>query len=173
MQALVLVAVASKHGSTHEIGEAIAATLRRAGLAVEVSEVEGITAIDQYDAVILGSAVYMGRWLGEARDFAEANRAALQRKPVWLFSSGPIGDPPKPDEESPDMTELAGQLPARDARTFPGELDPSELSFRDKLVTKAFRAQPGDYRPWAEIESWATDIAATLQSTRPESPRDR
>jgi menaquinone-dependent protoporphyrinogen oxidase len=161
----VLIAVASKHGSTREIGEAIAGTLQSHNLEVDLEDVDRIDDLDRYDAVILGSAVYIGRWIEEARRFAETHRQALQDRPVWLFSSGPIGDPPLPEAESADMAAVAEQISARGARTFPGELDPSELSLKERLVTKAVRAQPGDFRPWDEIEAWANEIGADLSIT--------
>src|SRR6476646_4096693 len=87
----ILVAVAGRHGSTNEIGGAITQTLRDLGHTVDQLTMEGGTDIGRYDAAIVGSAVYMGNWLPDARAFVERNRSILSSMPVWLFSSGPIG----------------------------------------------------------------------------------
>ena len=90
----VLVSAASKHGATAEIGDRIAAALRDAlpaGTDVDVVAAENVTTVDGYEAVVLGSAVYMGRWLDSARRLAETHAAELSTRPVWLFSSGPTG----------------------------------------------------------------------------------
>jgi menaquinone-dependent protoporphyrinogen oxidase len=158
----VLVAVASKHGSTTEIGEAIADELGKMGIEAEVREVAAVADVDDRDAVVLGSAVYMGRWLPEARRFAQDHLFALRERPVWLFNSGPIGDPPMPVDNPPDLDNVAAALWVRDARTFAGRLDPANLGFGERLVTKAVHAQPGDYRPWEEIRTWARGIGAAL-----------
>ncbi|MEO6043528.1 MAG: flavodoxin domain-containing protein, partial [Tepidiformaceae bacterium] len=102
----VLVAYASKHGSTAEIARAIALDLRADGLAVDVQQAGDVSAVQPYDAVILGSAVYMGHWLDAARDLAAREAVALRQRDVWLFSTGPIGEPPKPAENAVDVSEV-------------------------------------------------------------------
>jgi len=67
----ILVTVASKHRGTGEIGEALAAALRATGLSVETRAPETVTSLDRFDAVILGSAVYAGRWMDSATRFTE------------------------------------------------------------------------------------------------------
>jgi menaquinone-dependent protoporphyrinogen oxidase len=95
----VLVCVASKHGSTKEIAEAIGRQLTDAGLTVDVNDVAQVSDLAQYDAVVLGSAVYMGNWLESARQFATEHAGDLATRPTWLFSSGPTGDPPHPSAD--------------------------------------------------------------------------
>ena len=93
----VLVAAASKHESTMGIAEAIAAELRTMGYDVDVARIDDSLRVDRYAAVILGSAVYMGKWLPDATEFVARNERTLREKPVWLFSSGPLGwDDPDP-----------------------------------------------------------------------------
>ena len=106
----VLVSVASKHGATGEIGEIIGGVLRDAQMDIVSEAPERVRSIDGYDAVILGSAVYAGRWMGSARSFAERHEAALVTRPVWLFSSGPIGDPPMPAGDVDEATEVAERI---------------------------------------------------------------
>jgi menaquinone-dependent protoporphyrinogen oxidase len=98
----ILVSVASKHGSTAEIGEWIAAELRAEGLDVDVAPPPEVTALDQYRAVVLGSAVYAGRWRDEAKDLVGRHGPALAASDVWLFSSGPVGEPLKPEDDPAD-----------------------------------------------------------------------
>jgi menaquinone-dependent protoporphyrinogen oxidase len=157
-----LVTVASRHGATGEIGEVIAETLRDAGLAVQTRLPEGVDSLADYDAVVLGSAVYAGRWLTEARRFAERHHAELKARPLWLFSSGPIGEPLAPTEESPDGRHFARELAARAHRTFAGRIDPGSLGWVERTITRMVKAPDGDFRDWEAVRTWADEIAAAL-----------
>jgi menaquinone-dependent protoporphyrinogen oxidase len=164
----VLVAVASRHGATREIAQAIAARLEQgdAGRAAGVTAV--LCPVDQrpdparYDAVVLGSAVYVGRWLEPARDYATAFAAALRARPVWLFSSGPIGEPPFPPDEPHDAGPIRQVTGARDHRVFPGRLDRQLLGFGERAMVTAMRAPLGDFRDWDAVRAWADAIAEEL-----------
>lgn len=160
----VLVTVASKHGATGEIADAIGRGLAAAGIGAVVLPPAKVTSLDRYDAVILGSAVYAGHWLDEAKRFVERQHEALARVPVWLFSSGPIGEPPKPDDDFVDIAALRELTGARSHRTFPGKLDKSELGFGERAIVRVVGAAEGDFRPWPEIEAWVTEIAHSLQA---------
>ena len=156
----VLVAAASKHGATHEIAAAIGRDLGERGFVVEVRDVADLDAIGDADACVLGSAVYVGQWLGPARHFVEANAEALAAVPTWLFSSGPLGDPLKPDEEhAVDVDQIVAATGAREHRLFAGKLDKGKLGFGERAVVLAVRAADGDYRNWDEIGAWAGEIA--------------
>jgi menaquinone-dependent protoporphyrinogen oxidase len=160
----VLVAVASKHGATREIAEAIARSLADAGLVVEVENVEDVSDVASYDAVVLGSAVYMGSWLEPARRFAENHAEALTARPAWLFSSGPTGDPPRPSpDKAVSIDSIADRIHPKDHRLFAGKLDHRQLSFAEHALVLAVRAAEGDFRDWGEIATWAAEIAAALQ----------
>lgn len=163
----VLVAVASKHGATKEIadtiGDVIAAEL--SGSEVHVLYAEGVTSVSKFDGVILGSAVYMGRWLESARNLAEVQRAALLDVPVWLFSSGPVGEQVKPGEDPAEVAELVSSLKARGHHLFGGKIDRSTLRFPERAVVAALRVKDGDYRDWPVIRSWGKHIAAELTKT--------
>ncbi|MCL5067248.1 MAG: flavodoxin domain-containing protein, partial [Thaumarchaeota archaeon] len=87
----VLVAFASKHGSTKGIAEFIGQKLREKGIEVEVLPADKVRNLRPYDAFVIGSALYLGRWMKEAKQFASKNSAVLSTRPVWLFSSGPTG----------------------------------------------------------------------------------
>jgi menaquinone-dependent protoporphyrinogen oxidase len=166
----VLVAVASKHGATTEIGTALAETLRASGFETVVRPPEQVLSLDGFDAVILGSAVYMGRWLESARTCAANLEPELRARPTWLFSSGPIGDPPKPTDDPADVAALMKATGAREHRTFAGELNKDGLGFGERAVVTALRAPEGDFRPWPEISAWAAEIVAALRTGNPVSP---
>jgi menaquinone-dependent protoporphyrinogen oxidase len=167
MSKQVLVAFSSKHGATKEIAERIGERLRSDGLAATVAEVGDVAAVADYDAVVLGSAVYFGQWRKEAVKFARQNRAALAAKPVWLFSSGPLNQPSLEDPKP--VPELRAELGPVDHRVFAGALDAKKLSIPEKIVIAAVRSQTklqdeltGDFRSWPEIEEWTDGIAEAL-----------
>lgn len=160
----VLVAVASKHGSTEEIARAVAEVLSERGLEATVRSPEEVDDVGGFDAVVLGSAVYAGRWMKEARELVERATEDFAARPLWLFSSGPIGDPPKPEEDPVDVAEIMEATEARDHRVFAGRLERAKLGFAEKAVVMALRAPDGDFRDWDEIRGWAGVIAETLTS---------
>jgi menaquinone-dependent protoporphyrinogen oxidase len=164
----ILIAVATKHGSTHGIGEAIAEELRAQGADVDLSAVGEITSLEPYDAVLLGSAVYIGHWLAEARKFIATHQQELVTRAVWLFSSGPLGeDHSKQQTEPVELPALMAETNARGHRTFRGKLDPTQLGLTERLMVKLVKAPAGDYRDWDDIQAWAQEIAAALQPAPP------
>jgi len=168
----VLVATASRHGGTAAIAAEIAKTLRIAlfadlpGSIVDLRSVDQVSTVAGYDAVVLGSAVYMGRWMPAAREFADRQAGALATIPVWLFSSGPIGDPPKPEQDAADVDWITTATGARGHHTFAGQLDPQRLGFAERAVAWAVHAPEGDYRDWPAIRQWAGQIGAALRAHR-------
>lgn len=161
----VLVSAASKHGSTAEIAEAIGSVLSSGGIDVDVCRPEDITTVAPYDGVILGSGVYAGRWLEPIKRLIAREAQELAFKPVWLFSSGPIGDPPKPEQEPPDMAAARERLQPVDSAIFAGRLDRSDLGLAEKAIVAVVRAPDGDFREWASVSQWASKIARTLETT--------
>lgn len=166
----VLVSAASRHGATAEIAQRIGATLGRSlreahvDATVEVRPAEEVTSLDGYDAVVLGSAVYMGRWLEPARRLVETYPPGPTGQRVWLFSSGPLGDPPRPEEQASDVVPAIAATGARDHRTFTGKLDRHRLGLGEKTVVVAMRVPDGDFRDWAAVDGWAGEIAAALRA---------
>ena len=160
----VLVCAATKYGATGEIANVVADVLAEKGLEVTVIPPEQAGAIEQFDAVVLGSAVYMGQWMKPARELVDRSAAALAARPVWLFSSGPVGEPAKPAENPVDVSKILQSTKARDHRVFTGRLVRKHLSFPDRAMASAIRAAEGDFRNWAEIRAWAAGIASALQS---------
>lgn len=158
----VLIAVASKHGATQGIGAEIARVVRECGLEAELLSVDEVNGLDGRDAIVLGSAVYMGHWMPEAVAFVDRHLADLAKRPVWIFSSGPLGDPPKGTIDQAHLDRLLVDTGARDHQLFAGSIDPDDLGLKEKMVTKVVRTPTGDFRDWNAIEAWARTIAAEL-----------
>jgi menaquinone-dependent protoporphyrinogen oxidase len=172
----VLVAVASRHGSTREIAAALARDLTgneaapTLDLRAYAVPVEHRPDPHSYDAVVLGSAVYGGSWLPAAREFATASADALRTRPLWLFSSGPIGPPPFPDAEPYDVATMTALLQPHGSAVLPGRLEPALLTFAERAVVTAMRAPVGDARDWSQVRTWAAEIAASLDAGPPAVP---
>lgn len=160
----VLVSAASKHGATTEVAATIGAALASAGVDAIVVAPSEVTSVDGFDAAVIGSAVYAGRWLDPAKDLLQGHHEALSRIPVWLFSSGPVGDPPKPVEDPLDVAPMMALVGARGHRVFAGQIDKSRLGLGERAILAAVRAPEGDYRPWAEIDAWARELAEALRA---------
>ena len=162
----VLVTAASRHGSTSDIAAAIVRVLHLRGFDADLIEPAEVNDLMDYDAVVLGSAVYAGRWMAPAIDLVARCRPQLAGRPVWLFSSGPVGSPANP-AESPDMSKLMDQTGALGHRVFAGKLDKAELGRLERTMVRAVRAPEGDYRDWDQISEWATRIADVLKTAQP------
>jgi len=160
----VLVTVASRHGATREIGAEVARVLAAAGHDVEQLDPADVTQVSEYDAVVLGSAVYTAHWLPDARDVADRFSADLETMPVWLFSSGLATQPSAAANSPHELQALRLHLGARGHRSFAGRLDRGELSFTERAIIAGARAREGDHRDFAAIAAWASDIAAQLSS---------
>lgn len=164
----ILVAYASKYGATAEIAGKIGEVLSTSGLKVNVLPAEKVTDVTPFDAVILGSAVYAGNWRKEAVTFLEDYKALLTKIPVWLFSSGPVGDSDPatlaqgwhfPGAQLP----VADRIHARDIALFHGAIDMEKLNFVERQIVKEFQPSSGDFRDWDAITNWAVSIAASLR----------
>ncbi len=159
----VLVACASKHGSTEGIAEAIAERLQQHGHDAARARLTDEVDLTGVHAVVLGSAVYAGSWMNEATGFAEANADALASMPVWLFSSGPLGTEIQDEEEQPrQLPDLTEKLRPRGHRVFFGALDHEKLGFGERMMVKAVKAPQGDFRDWDAIGAWADEIGREL-----------
>ena len=158
----VLVSAASKHGSTDDVARAIAEILRESGHSAVVAAPETLTSLNGFDAAVVGSAVYYGKWLDTATTFVDRHLEWFDGRPVWLFSVGPLGDPPKPEAEPVEIPALVAKTLAREHRLFTGRLDRSRLSLGEKIIVKGVRAAEGDFRHWDEIRAWARAIGEAL-----------
>jgi len=159
----ILVCYASKHQATHGIAEAIGEELRLEGHRVDVLPIKGTINLTGYDAIIFGSAVYMGKWLPEAMTFAKDQQSILATKSLWLFSSGPVGDKSPPSTfELAEVNAFAQEIGAHEHRVFQGRLELDDLGLVQRMIVKAVHAPTGDYRDWDAIRAWAREIDRQL-----------
>lgn len=147
-----------------EIAQALGSRINGPGCRASVLEPQAVTNLAGVDAVVIGSAVYAGHWLGPAQQLVERLADELRARPVWLFSSGPVGDPPVPRDDAVDVDAMIAATEARDHRLFAGRIDKSSLGFGERALVRALRVPEGDFRDWDAISDWADEIAATLTS---------
>ena len=173
----VLVAYASRYGATKGIAERIAATLRQQGLEVELESVRQAGDPAAYDAAVIGSAAYYFHWMRPAAKFMRRNADSLAARPVWLFSSGPLGTKAHDDKgrdfceflEPKEIAEFKRTVKPREHKVFFGAMDGSKLGFWHRLIYKmpvnrdGALFPNGDFRNWDKIDAWASSIAQTLK----------
>jgi menaquinone-dependent protoporphyrinogen oxidase len=165
----ILVAYATRAGSTVGAAETIAESLRVAGNTVDLRPVKDVAAVNNYDTVVIGSAVHMGTWLPEAVNFVKRNRAALAQVPTAFFTVHMLN---LGDSEESRQARLKYTAPVRALVTpkeetfFAGEMDYAKLSFSDgiiaRIVGKLTGSKEEDRRDWAVIRSWAAGLPQKL-----------
>ena len=137
-------------------------------LQVDVLTVERVRGVGPYQAVIIGSAVYIGKWMKSACQFLNDHEKELAQRPVWLFSSGPTGegDPVALLEGwrlPADQKPVIDRIQPRDIAVFHGNIDVARVNLIEKTAVKALKKPFGDFRNWDAITSWATSIAQVLK----------
>ena len=165
----VLVAHGSQFGSTAQIAERIAQILRDEGHDPITAPADEAPDPSTFDAAVIGSAVQGGHYLKGAAAFLDHYRASLSSRPVWLFSSGPVGDRAvaAPQPEPKEVARVRATIRPRDHRVFAGAFDRATadfngLGFVSRTIVPRFLPQ-GDWREWDAIESWARGIARALR----------
>jgi len=167
MSASVLVGYATRYGSTQEVAETIAATLREGGLAVDCRPMNKVRTLEGYAAVVLGAPLYMFRWHKDAIHFLSRHHQALTERPVAVFALGPFHD------EAKEWQEVRAQLD-KELLKFPwlapvaieifgGKFDPTALRFPYNLIPALKQMPASDMRDWTAIRAWANNLAAKLQ----------
>jgi menaquinone-dependent protoporphyrinogen oxidase len=164
-----LVTAASKHGGTLGIAETITRVLEEHGLSAELFDIDEVGDLGSYDACVVGSGIYLGNWLKEARLFIDTHARELAERPTWLFASGSIvGEPPVADDPNALRAGLVERLVettnAREHKLFAGRLDMSRLGVLEKVAVRGAHANEGDHRDWGEVHRWAEAIAAQLRA---------
>jgi len=164
----ILVAYATKKGSTAGIASAVGDELKQLGLEADVRSVKEVADVRPYGAVILGSAIYFGRWRKEALRFAQRHAGELRGRPVWLFDSGPTNTSADAGKQEPvgAADELARAIGARGRVTFGGRFMPEDAGrFTRRLIEsdKSGSFVYGDFRNFERIRTWARGIAAEIQ----------
>jgi len=175
----VLVVYASRHGATAGIAERIGEILRSAGIEVVVEDAALVPEPAGFDAYVVGSAAYIGKWEKAATAYVDRYEALLASKPCWLFSSGPVGTERLDKkgnsllDDPSTVVDLKPRLKPRGTQVFFGAWDPSVPSAT--LAERIVRQLPaikdllptGDYREWPLIEAWARGIAAEIREPAP------
>jgi menaquinone-dependent protoporphyrinogen oxidase len=174
----VLVTYATRHGATRGIAERIAGALEGRSVGTTVRSVDDVDDISSYDAFVIGSATYAFHWLGEAKDFVHRHEPVLRTKPVWLFSSGPLGEETREISASQakasaapkEFQEFEAAIRPRAMRVFYGAFDPdaAPVGVMERImhaIPPARNAMPaGDFRDWPEIDAWGNHIADELEA---------
>ncbi len=164
----VLVTYATIHGSTREVAERVAETLRVQGLAVDLQEAKRVGSLDPYRAVVLGAPLYMFHWHKDARGFLARHRRALAQKPIAIFVLGPLNQVEKEFQGAREQMdkELAGfpWLQPVCVEIMGGKLDPAHFRFPYNLIPAMNKMPPSDIRDWDAIKAFASGLAAKLQA---------
>jgi len=159
----ILLAYASRFGSTQEVAETIAATLREAGLEVDLQPMLEVKSLDHYDAVLLGAAIYNAKWNADAHQFVSQHQDALSQLPVAIFTLGPLSSSEAAKRNSRRQldSELAMYPWLRPVAVeiFAGKYDPSKpgMGFFDRFVPAR------DVRNWDAIRAWANELSAQIK----------
>jgi menaquinone-dependent protoporphyrinogen oxidase len=162
----VLLAYATRFGSTQEVAETVAASLREAGLKVDLQLMSQVKSLDQYEAVVLGAAIYNTRWHAEAHQFVARHQAALTQRPVAIFTLGPLSSSAAAMQNSRRQLdkELAKYrwLKPVAVQVFAGKYDPKKpgMGFFERLLPAR------DYRDWKAIRAWANALPAQLEHVK-------
>lgn len=163
----VLVTAGSRHGSTLEIASALSDVIARPEIETvdqSIDEARTLSSVELtgFDGFVVGSAIFAGRWLESPRRFLERLTPRLRGRPLWLFSSGPLGPPPYPRQVPVDVLPMLTAVSNVRHRVFPGRLDRSLLSQGEDAVVLALRAPEGDFRNWDDVRAWGESIAGQL-----------
>jgi menaquinone-dependent protoporphyrinogen oxidase len=166
MSTSILVGYATRYGSTQQVAEAIADTLRAAGLPVEIKPLREVRSLDGYHAIVMGAPLFMFHWHKEALNFLSRQRKALSERPVAVFVLGPVHDPHDEKEWQDSRTQLDKELAQFPwfaplaLEIFGGKYDPAALRFPLKMFAGAEPAS--DIRDWDAIRAWAESLAPRL-----------
>ena len=166
MANLILVTFSTIYGSTREVAEQVAATLREQGLAVDLQPIKQVRSLDQYRAVVLGAPLYMFHWHNDALNFLSKHRTAFAQKPLAIFALGPLNNVEKEFQEARAMLdkELAKftWLTPVAIEVFGGKMEPAKFRFPHNLIPAMNKMPASDIRDWAAIRTWASNLPTKL-----------
>jgi menaquinone-dependent protoporphyrinogen oxidase len=166
MSTSILVGYATRYGSTQEVAEAIAATLREGGLAVDCRPLKEVQTLEGYTAVVVGAPLYMFRWHKDAKRFLSRHRQALMERPVAVFAMGPLHDEAKDWQDvraqlNKELLQFPWLAPVA-AEVFGGKHDPAKLTFPHSLIPALKQMPATDIRDWTAIRAWALALTVLL-----------
>jgi menaquinone-dependent protoporphyrinogen oxidase len=162
MEKKILVAFATKSGSTREIAEFITKTLQDKGVKAELKEMKTVKSVLEYDAFILGAPMYMFHIISDAHAFIKKNKKFLLEKKAAFFSLGPLNDAEKDWKEvneifNKEMAKYPWFTPVA-TEVFGGKLDPTTLQFPYNLIPAMKNMPPSDLRDWEKIKAWTESL---------------
>jgi menaquinone-dependent protoporphyrinogen oxidase len=157
----ILIAYATRYGSTQEVAEAITTVLRQDGIKVDIQPMQAVKNLDNYSGIVLGAAIYNGRWHPEAHKFLSKYQETLRQLPVAIFALGPLTTTDAAMLRSRRQLDMELEkypwLHPVAVEMFVGKSDPAKLGILDRLFSKA-----SDYRDWQAVRSWANALPAQL-----------
>jgi menaquinone-dependent protoporphyrinogen oxidase len=163
MKKRVLVTYASKYGSTGGVADAIGKELCSKEVATDVLLIRNVSDISSYQAVVIGSAIYMGKWMSEAVDFVKKNKDILRQVPVAYFLACMTLSHPTEEKRAKVLSYMdpiikaVPEVKPVGIGTFAGALDYNNLSWLNKKILKSKETPEGDFRDWNAIRAWARD----------------
>lgn len=161
----ILVAYATKSGSTVDVAQTIGKTLADKGASVDVMPVKSVKSLDGYRAVVIGSGIRMGNWLPEAVEFVRQNQAKLNQLPTAFFTVHLLN---LDDSETSRTNRALYTEPMRKIVApkteifFAGKLEYAKLSLFEKLISRMMKAPEQDLRDWNKIRAWAESVYPML-----------
>ena len=172
MSATILVTYATRYGSTQEVAEAVAATLRDGGFEVDIHPMRKVRTLERYDLIVMGAPLYIGRWHKDAHRFLSGHRKALMQQPVAIFALGPLQDDEKKwrvvrAQLDKELAKYSWLSPLA-VEIFGGKYEPAKLRFPDTLAASSpasplYQVPAGDLRDWMAIRTWASELAPKLE----------
>ena len=173
MSARILVAYATRNGSTAEIAQAICKELISAGYTVDLSEIKKISTLAGYAVIVIGGPLYMGSVDSAVGKFVGNNHEQLQKMPVAVFVVGLAPKNPDPGAVEAAMAAMRkslGPVTPVSSVLFAGKLDPAKVNFVMRKFLEMAKIPAGDFRDWGAIAAWARELPVKMGFSLP--PKD-
>jgi len=163
----ILVTYATHYGSTQEVAEVVAETIRESGFEVDLLPLRQVHSVDQYQAVVIGAPLYMFHWHKDALNFLTKYRTKLTTRPIAIFALGPLHTDEKEfqgarEQLDKELSKFPWLTPSA-IEIFGGKFDPEKLTFPHNLIPALKKMPASDIRVWTVIRTWANDLAVQFQ----------
>ncbi len=167
----ILVVAQGRHGTTEAIAEAVAEGLGRHGIEVDLRHPDAVSSLHGYDAIVVGSSIYLGRWVKPMRRFVRRFETELIGLPTWLYSCGTRDGSADTDGASAEVAEMMRQVRARGHVHFEGPPEPDLRGLLRRLGSGSGSTTARDFPDWVQINRWARSVAGELVRSRAVSPQ--